>query len=71
MLILILMDNTLLKVKNINTNYNKYDEAFLNWLVEDNRFYNTLVDRIVPGYPAANAKEIESKDGILRVRVIK
>ncbi|HKL94872.1 MAG TPA: tagaturonate reductase [Haploplasma sp.] len=43
--------------------YNKYEEDFLNWLVEDNRYYNTLVDRIVPGYPAANAKEIESELG--------
>jgi tagaturonate reductase len=30
---------------------------FIDWVEKDNRFLNTLVDRIVPGYPAA---EVES-----------
>ena len=33
-------------------------EAFLHWLVEANTFCDTLVDRIVPGYPAAEAASI-------------
>jgi tagaturonate reductase len=31
-------------------------EAFKNWLLASNRFYNTLVDRIVPGYPKSNTQ---------------
>ncbi len=34
-----------------------YDDAFINWITEANKFYNTLVDRIVPGYPRDNASE--------------
>ncbi|HEX2937106.1 MAG TPA: tagaturonate reductase [Bacteroidales bacterium] len=36
---------------------------FQTWLAEANVFCNTLVDRIVPGYPADTAKEIEGKVG--------
>ncbi|PCE64768.1 tagaturonate reductase [Sediminicola luteus] len=31
-------------------------EAFKNWLLASNYFYNTLVDRIVPGYPWSNTQ---------------
>jgi tagaturonate reductase len=30
--------------------------AFLRWVAEDNAFYNTLVDRIVPGFPRDEAE---------------
>lgn len=43
--------------------FNKFDSNFIKWLENDNRYYNTLVDRIVPGYPAADAKEIEAELG--------
>ncbi len=36
----------------------KLDDAFLRWLDEANTFCDTLVDRIVPGYPADEATEI-------------
>lgn len=36
---------------------------FQSWLLEANVFCNTLVDRIVPGYPADTAKDIEAKAG--------
>jgi tagaturonate reductase len=39
------------------------DKAFVNWVTEANVFCNTLVDRIVPGYPFDTAKEIEAKVG--------
>lgn len=39
------------------------DQAFVNWLLEANVFCNTLVDRIVPGFPFDTAKEIEAKLG--------
>jgi tagaturonate reductase len=40
-----------------------YDEKFISWITEANKFYNTLVDRIVPGYPRDNAKECEAELG--------
>lgn len=37
--------------------YNKLEEPFLEWLKNSNTFCNSLVDRIVPGKPAADVKE--------------
>lgn len=42
-----------------------YDEAFINWITKANKFYNTLVDRIVPGYPRANEKECQEELGYI------
>jgi tagaturonate reductase len=39
------------------------EPAFIAWVKEHNAFYNTLVDRIVPGYPKADAAEIEAELG--------
>lgn len=36
---------------------------FIDWVEKHNAFYNTLVDRIVPGYPKADAAELEAKLG--------
>ena len=33
------------------------EPAFIDWMVNANRYYNTLVDRIVPGYPRDNYEE--------------
>lgn len=33
-------------------------EKFTNWIIENNYFLNTLVDRIVPGYPKKEADEL-------------
>jgi tagaturonate reductase len=38
-------------------------QSFRTWVLEANVFCNTLVDRIVPGYPAPTAKAIEAKQG--------
>jgi tagaturonate reductase len=38
-------------------------EEFIQWLTQANTFCNTLVDRIVPGFPFDTAKEIEAKIG--------
>ncbi len=35
--------------------HNQLDRSFMNWLLEHNRFCNSLVDRIVPGKPNAEA----------------
>jgi tagaturonate reductase len=46
-------------------------EAFKNWLKEENVFCSTLVDRIVPGYPRADAaaicEELGYQDNLLDV----
>ena len=34
------------------------DEAFISWVCNANRYYNTLVDRIVPGYPRGEDKTL-------------
>ncbi|SCM76816.1 Altronate oxidoreductase [uncultured Pleomorphomonas sp.] len=39
------------------------EAAFIAWVNEANAFYNTLVDRIVPGYPKAEAAAIEQELG--------
>jgi len=40
-----------------------FDARFLAWLNEANHFHSTLVDRIVPGYPRNEIKEIEESLG--------
>ncbi len=37
--------------------HNKLEEGFMQWLKANNTFCNSLVDRIVPGKPAAEAKQ--------------
>ncbi len=39
-------------------NNNKMDQKFIEWIAKANRFYNTLVDRIVPGYPRNEDKKL-------------
>lgn len=34
-------------------------EALINYVANENKYYNTLVDRIVPGYPRDNAEEFQ------------
>lgn len=43
--------------------FNKLSSNFILWLTKANRYYNTLVDRIVPGYPKAEAQKLESELG--------
>lgn len=47
------------------------EDGFRHWLHQHVRFYDTLVDRIVPGYPAREAaqmdKRLEVHDGLLVV----
>ena len=51
--------------------FNEFDETFITWLVEENRYYNTLVDRIVPGYPRDNAEALETELGYLDHSMVK
>ncbi len=43
----------------------RYGADFERWLNEENHFTNTLVDRIVTGYPRDTAKEMEDNFGYL------
>lgn len=42
---------------------NQFHKDFIFWLNTDNSFHNTLVDRIVPGYPKDQAMQWESRLG--------
>lgn len=50
---------------------NNMSETFIHWMTTANRFYNTLVDRIVPGYPKEDAKRLESEFGYLDHSMVK
>ncbi len=41
----------------------KLSNEFRDWILQDNTFCNTLVDRIVPGFPKENIKEIQNELG--------
>lgn len=43
--------------------HNGYDQGFMDWLDSANTFTNTLVDRIVPGYPKSRVDEFTKKFG--------
>ena len=40
-----------------------YGDDFIKWVEEENYFTNTLVDRIVTGYPRDTASEMEKEYG--------
>ena len=50
---------------------NKMDKAFIKWLQTANHFTSTLVDRIVPGYPAAEIEDIRKECGYIDNNVVK
>ncbi len=61
-----LIDDNATELKNIVIQHAKdwkLEEEFINWINECNNFSNTLVDRIVTGYPADTIKEVEEKLG--------
>ncbi|NDW10239.1 tagaturonate reductase [Dysgonomonas sp. 520] len=41
--------------------YNNLGADFINWVKTANHFYDTLVDRIVPGFPKENIDEIKAE----------
>lgn len=45
------------------TNAWALEQGFIDWLEEANVFCNTLVDRIVPGFPKENAHRLEEAAG--------
>ena len=68
-----LIDNNGDELKRCVLKYAEYwylEEAFVNWLEKENCFANTLVDRIVTGYPADETKEIYPDDKFLNTAEI-
>lgn len=61
-----LIDRNGEKLKEIIKKYGKMwnlGKDFISWIDESNTFCNTLVDRIVPGYPKDNIKEVTEELG--------
>ena len=61
-----LIDLNGVELKNCVLNYAKIwglPETFITWVKEHNPFYNTLVDRVVTGYPKDEADEIQTRLG--------
>lgn len=52
-------------------NFNQLPPKFIKWISEANRFYNTLVDRIVPGFPTQEAKELAIQLGYIDNSMVK
>ena len=48
-----------------------YSDSFIHWLNTANLYYNTLVDRIVPGYPADNITKLEKENGYKDHNIVK
>ena len=48
-----------------------FDSAFIDWLTTANHYTNTLVDRIVPGYPRDNAAQICEETGYSDNNIVK
>lgn len=46
------------------------EAGFMNWLDEANTFTNTLVDRIVPGYPVSRIDELTKKFGYVDNNIV-
>lgn len=43
--------------------FNKLEAGFVEWVKTDCHFYDTLVDRIVPGFPRENINEVKAELG--------
>ena len=48
-----------------------YEAGFVDWLNNANRFYNTLVDRIVPGYPKDQIQQLTDELGYIDNNIVK
>ena len=48
-----------------------FDEKFITWLSDDCHYFNTLVDRIVPGYPRADVDRFQAELGYVDNNMVK
>lgn len=44
---------------------NNLEEEFISWMINCNKFYNTLVDRIIPGFPSASIDKWQERWGYI------
>lgn len=68
-----LIDNNGEELKKCVLNYAKQwllGEDFYNWIIDENKFCNTLVDRIVTGYPKDEAEALCPDDKLLNTAEI-
>ena len=49
----------------------EYPAEFIQWMNNANRFYNTLVDRIVPGYPRDQIEQLTEELGYIDNNIVK
>lgn len=63
--------NTLKEVLNKLAIDRHYSDDFISWLNEANLFYNTLVDRIVPGYPKDQIERLQAENGYIDNNIVK
>ena len=49
----------------------QYEPEFIDWLNNANKFYNTLVDRIVPGYPKDQIEQLTKELGYIDNNIVK
>lgn len=62
---------TLKEILNQLSKDRHYSDEFIKWLNEANLFYNTLVDRIVPGYPKDQIAKLEESNGYIDHNIVK
>lgn len=48
-----------------------FDDEFISWLSEDCHYFNTLVDRIVPGYPRDDVERFQAELGYVDNNMVK
>ena len=48
-----------------------FDDKFISWLSDDCHYLNTLVDRIVPGYPRADVQRFQEELGYVDNNMVK
>lgn len=63
--------DTLKEVLNKLSKDRHYSDSFIEWLNHANYFYNTLVDRIVPGYPKNQIEQLQKENGFIDNNIVK
>lgn len=69
-----LIDNNGDKLKEIIlklASLHNFEQDFINWIANSNFFYNTLVDRIVPGYPKEEINILQNELGYIDNNLVK
>ncbi len=62
---------TLKEILNKLSKDRNYSKEFVKWLNNTNYFYNTLVDRIVPGYPKNQIEQLQQENNYIDENIVK